>query len=309
MVSTLIKPFLLFIFSIILSFPQLIAQQGKELYTIIEYPVIPEKFSDIDTIVNETSGLIWFEQSVLTFNDSGGKPEIYRIDKNSGKIIQTISLANATNIDWEDITQDDDFIYVGDFGNNKGVRKDLKIYKIDKKEIKKSNKVSLQATVISFSYTDQLSFEKTRSHNFDCESLINFGDSLIIFSKDRADNETRMYKLSKVTGDYSIAPVASFDVDGLVTGADYNINTRTLVLIGYKDYVPFIYYFKNFNGISLGTDKVYRFNLNRMTGGQTEGICWMDDENILFSNEQTKEFKQAVYILNVEKIIKLLPDD
>ncbi len=304
------RTYILFFLVCMLYFAASQAQQDKELYTIVEYPVMPQKFSEIDSRVNESSGLIWFENAVLTFNDSGGLPEIYKLDPDSGRIEQTISLSNATNVDWEDIGQDSDFIYIGDFGNNRGNRTNLKIYKIAKKDIGKNNKVDLLAKSISFSYSDQHSFEKKNHENdFDCESLISFGDSLILFTKDWADGQTRMYKLPKKPGKYSVSHVSVFDVDGLVTGSDYNIHTRTLVLIGYKNFVPFIFYFKNFDGMSLGTAKVYRFNLNRMVGAQTEGICWLDDESVLLSNEQTKEFDQAVYKLNLEDVIKLLPND
>jgi sugar lactone lactonase YvrE len=50
-----------------------------------------------------------------------------------------------TNIDWEDITKDKDGnLYVGDFGNNDNERKDLCIYKIDKKSL--TTKVPFQPT-------------------------------------------------------------------------------------------------------------------------------------------------------------------
>ncbi|MCD4790354.1 MAG: hypothetical protein K8R37_10165 [Bacteroidales bacterium] len=295
------------LFVCFLSFTELSGQNFRELYTIIDYPVIPEIYSNLPEKVNETSGLIYYSGSLWTFNDSGGKPELYKINKESGKIDQKVFLKNAENYDWEDITQDDEYIYIGDFGNNRGNRKDLKIYKIAKKDISAKKKVEVEAEVIEFVYNDQTSFEiENRKNNFDCESLISYGDSLIIFSKNWVNGKTRMYKLPKVPGKYKLDPVDSFDVDGLVTGADYNAKTKELILVGYKDYLPFMFLFQGFKGQSLNTGQVYRINFRRMKNAQTEGIIWLNDETIVFSAEQTSEFPQAAYEFKIREVFKLI---
>jgi len=285
----------------------LYSQQTTELYTIVEFPAIPAKYCDLEEDMKETSGIIYSSGSVWTINDSGGEPEIYKIDKTTGTVIQKVIILNGSNRDWEDITQDDDFIYVGDFGNNDGNRSDLKIYKIAKSEITAKKKVELNAKIIGLSYNDQKSFSESKhNHNFDCESMISFGDSLIIFSKNWADGKTRLYKMPKIPGQYQLDPLDTLDADGLVTGADYNKDTKKLVLIGYKDRLPFIYYFSNFNGRKFESDQVYRFNLNKMKDSQTEGIAWLNDETIIFSTEQTKSFSQQVFELNFQSVFKLI---
>jgi hypothetical protein len=285
----------------------LYSQQTTVLYTIVEFPAIPAKFCDLEEDMKETSGIIYYGGSVWTINDSGGEPEIYKIDKATGTVIQKVIILNGSNRDWEDITQDDDFIYVGDFGNNDGNRSDLKIYKFAKSEITAKKKVELNAEIIDLSYSDQKSFSESKHHhNFDCESMISFGDSLIIFSKNWADGKTRMYKMPKIPGQYQLDPLDTFDADGLVTGADYNKDSKKLVLIGYKDRLPFIYYFSNFNGRKFESDQVYRFNLNKMKDSQTEGIAWLNDETIIFSTEQTKSFSQQVFELNFQRVFKLI---
>lgn len=274
------------------------------IYDIIQYPALPTVYSQLDEVVNETSGLIYFDGNIWTFNDSHGEPEIYRIEKESGKITQIIQITNATNVDWEDITQDEDFIYVGDFGNNKGVRKDLKIYKVSKNDISAKKKVKVVADLIEFSYKDQLSFESNnRKHNFDCESVVNLGDSLIIFSKNWADGQTRMYKLPKNPGKYEVSPVDSYDVDGLITGADLNSNNE-LLLIGYKDHLSFVYLVTDFSGTNMKSGNVYRVNFPRLQDAQTEGVIWFDENIILFSTEQTKVFEQQVFQFNIKEAVK-----
>jgi hypothetical protein len=285
----------------------LYGQNSSELYTMIDYPVVPSKFCDLEEKLSEDSGLLYYDDAVWTFNDSGGLPEIYRVDKETGEVEQTLNLENGANIDWEDIAQDDQFIYVGDFGNNDGNRTDLKIYKISKKDIPGKKKGNVKSEIITFSYSAQNDFTPDHNnHDFDCESVISYGDSLILFSKGWLTNTTHMYKLPKVPGNYKLEPRDSFDVDGLITGADLLESEKTLILIGYKNHQPFIFHFKDFNGFSFNVKKVYRFNFVRMKGSQAEGIAWLTKDSVIFSTEQTKEFKQQVFELNLQTVFNLI---
>lgn len=298
---------LLIIFSLLISPLILPAQQLIELYTIVEYPAVPEKYCDMEEAMKETSGILYADGNIWTINDSGGEAEIYKIDKETGTVIQKVILLNAVNRDWEDISEDEGYIYVGDFGNNNGNRKDLKIYKVAKSGITSKKKVEVKAEIIEFSYTDQVTFEENnRNHNFDCESLISFGDSLIIFSKNWADNKTRMFMLPKNPGQYRIESRSVLDADGLVTGAGYNSNLKKLVLIGYKDHVPFIFLINDFDGKSISGKETYRFNLFKMKGAQTEGISWSTGETVLFSTEQTKTYSQQVFEFDFQKVFKIM---
>lgn len=284
---------------------QLFSQTDDNSTTVVSFPEIPQKFCDLSKKINESSGLIYWDNHVWTFNDSGGKAEIYKIDSATGEIIQTVRLNNAKNTDWEDITHDEDFIYIGDFGNNFGNRKNLRIYKINKSMITEGELVKVPSEIIAFSYNDQTNFAlNNRSNNYDCESLVNFGDSLIIFSKNWVDGKTRMYKVPKISGMYQLDPIDSFDIKGLATGADYNPEKNALILIGYKDHFPFLFYFTDFDGKYLGNYQVYKVKLNKMKDAQTEGVCWYNDNIILFSTEQTSVFPQAVFQFNPMDVVK-----
>jgi len=306
--SNNLKPYSFVLFLLFL-FNGTFAQKGEQLYKVVDYQSVLGIYSKLSKKVNESSGVILYEDCLWTFNDSGGEPEIYKMDKKSGKVLKTVRIKNGENHDWEDITQDDEYIYLGDFGNNRGNRKNLTIYKILKRDIGKGKKVEVEARKISFSYGDQESFTlKRQKNNFDCEAVTNFGDSLIIFSKDWADRKTRMYKLPKSEGTYSLEPVSSFDVNGLITGADYNKETGNIVLAGYKDYIPFVFLFKGFDGNSFDCEKVFRVNFPKMKDAQTEGVVWMDEKNIIITCEETKRFKQSAFrfdlVNTVEKEMK-----
>jgi len=283
----------------------LFSQPSKKSITVVNLPEIPQKVCDLSKKINETSGLIYVDDYIWTFNDSGGEAEIYKIDSKTGGILQTVKLNIAKNTDWEDITHDEDFIYIGDFGNNRGNRKDLRIYKVNKSLINNSKEVIVPSEIIAFSYNDQTSYvTNNRSNNFDCESLVSFGDSLIIFSKNWMDGNTRMYKMPKLAGKYQLDPICSFEVNGLATGAEFNEETNALIMIGYADKKPFFFYFKDFDGQQLGNHKVYKVKLGKMQGAQTEGVCWFTEDVILFSTEQTGVYTQAVFQLNLTDVIK-----
>lgn len=273
-------------------------------YKVIEFQNIPEKVCDLSNKVNETSGIIYFDEAIWTFNDSGGKPEIYRIDKKSGEVIRTVVIGNAKNNDWEDITMDDEFIYIGELGNNWGNRKGLVIYKVSQKDII-SGKTEVEAELIHISYADQVSFEKmNRAHNFDCEAVISYGDSLILFSKNWEDNRSRMYKVSKMPGTYKLNPRDSFFADGLITGADYNSETNDMVLIGYKEKLPFIFLINDFDGMSFASEQIFRINFPELYKSQTEGICWIDKNTVMVSSEETKIFAPSLFKIDINNIIK-----
>jgi hypothetical protein len=247
----------------------------------------PKLNANLNSTVNETSGLIWWNKQVWTHNDSGGQPAIYSIDDSTGEILKTVTLTNATNIDWEDIAQDNKFIYIGDFGNNvNGNRKNLKIYRVKKTDVK--SKTAVIASVINFSYDDQTDFTPTGSNNtnFDCEALIAYGDSLFLFSKDWIDNKTRSYKLPKLPGTYTATKIGELNVQGLITGAEIIADKRVIVLTGYSAAVaPFIYLLYDFTGNHFFDANKRKATLNQ-SFTQVEGICSVTDKKFYISNER-----------------------
>lgn len=84
----------------------------------------------------EASGVISLNNGFWLINDSGNDPIIYKLD-HTGNIIHSIYI-KGKNIDWEDLTKDDEGnIYIGDFGNNKNKRVNLKIYILPYKQLSK----------------------------------------------------------------------------------------------------------------------------------------------------------------------------
>lgn len=249
--------------------------------------------------LRESSGLCFTNGNLWSFGDSGNPAWLFRIDSSTGAIMQTVEITNYTNTDWEDITADPDFIYIGDFGNNKGNRTDLKILKIKKSAITDTPSViNLNAEAINFSYADQADFISNDNTDFDCESVVAAGDSLYIFSKDHGDLQTRCYALPKIPGTYAVAPKATFNTAGKVTAAAYDPVTHELALLGYADQKlkSFIWFFDNFNGTDFfgGTSKKIAIEQSNLAW-QTEGLDFISATRLMMSCETTPGNPASLY--------------
>jgi hypothetical protein len=267
--------------------------QDKEEEKVYEYSFTRVMIADppvafvLDRELKETSGLVFWRDALWTHNDSGNDPVIYKVDTSSGEIIQRIRIEGADNVDWEDITQDEGFIYVGDFGNNKGNRKDLKLYRINKDRIPATGDAEVRAEVIHFYFSDQETFEEqNRTNNYDCESVVSLGDHLYLFSKNWINQYTRLYKLPKEPGSYSAEYQATFKADGLITGAGLNPQGNRLIFIGYKEFTPFVWLFSDFDGDDFFGGESVRADLPHMKDAQTEGIAFTDSVRVMISCEK-----------------------
>ena len=192
--------------------------------------------------LDENSGLIFYNNNIITFNDSDGEANLYEINASTGNITRTVTITNATNVDWEDITQDASFIYIGDIGNNNGNRTDLKIYKIAKNDYDGSDDIAV-AEIISYSYADQVDFTSNPNNtNWDAEGLISYGDQLLIFSKNWVDNRVNVYSTPKTNGTHSALLESSYNTNGLITSAEISLNETIIYLTGYSSsQAPFMY--------------------------------------------------------------------
>lgn len=281
------------------------SQNPEELNNGItsEIELVPENFIDkLPLQLAENSGLIYYKNLFWSFNDSGGENEIYGFNR-AGEIIIEIQLNNAENIDWEDIAQDEEFIYVGDFGNNSGARKDLKVYKINKSDITAESQQAVQAEIIRFSFSNQNQFSfSPQTTPFDCESLTIIDQKIYLFTKNWENETTTVYNLPKTAGEYVIEPLDSFEVKGLITGADYNPEYSILALAGYHDFKPLVRLFKDVSKENLfGQENVF-ISLDSIAGAQTEGICFLGKDTLLISCESTFIFPAQVFMIDLKTL-------
>ena len=267
--------------------------------------ITPQQIIEIPSTLNEISGMIFRnDTSFFAHNDGGQGARIFEVDLEEKKINRNIKIHNATNIDWEDMTQDDEYIYVADSGNFLGQRTDLKIYKISKNELENQDSVTVE--IIEFEYPDQPIFSPTEIHNFECEALLNFENELFLFSKNHLDLKTKWYSLPKNAGNYSASLIQEFESDGLITGATMSEDKDVIALLGYQEnageFEPFIWLLYDFceGKIFDGKTKKLDFTFN----AQFESICFGRNKNLYFSHEsETGNLPQFIYHINIEPFL------
>ena len=235
----------------------------------------------------ETSGLIYLNGKIITHNDSGTEPELYEIDSLTGNISRTVVVSNVTNTDWEDICIDANYIYIGDFGNNAGARIDLKIYRVLISDYNSTLSDTVTAEIINFNFSDQTSFlPSLYITNFDVETLISFGDSLYVFTKNWGNSETSYYAISKLPGNYSVSPKGTINSQGMVTGGVYNALSNEVVLCGYNFLQAFVIRISGFFQDDFESSIIDRFNLAVGSSSiQIEGIVNYSNEGYYLSSE------------------------
>ncbi len=257
----------------------------------------------LDNSVDETSGLIFFDSRLITHNDSGGDAALYEINTNSGAVSRTVTIKDASNTDWEDICEDENYIYIGDFGNNNGNRTNLRIYKILKTDY--LNNAEVTPELIRFSYADQTDFTAApQNTNYDAEALISFGENLFIFTKNWKDGQTNIYKIPKAPGTYSADRVDSFDAQGLVTAGSYNKLSEKVVLTGYAGITPFIIELAGFSNGKFSNGVIDRYNVSTPTSYsfQIEAVTYFNENEYYISAEQNALGKTSLYSISAKTL-------
>jgi hypothetical protein len=236
----------------------------------------------------ETSGISRFQQGLVTHNDNSDE-QLYVIDTLNGTVLQTYSLNGTSNIDWEEITQDSLYLYVGDFGNNAGNRTDLHILRIEKSSLLESTPA---IDTIAFAYEDQIDFTASNQITaFDCEAFIAGSDSLFLFTKNWNNQSTVCYSLPKIPGNYLAHRKDSSDVNGLITGATYLPNKRLIILSGYSSLLqPFMYLLFDFEGTDFFSSFQQKINLS-LNFHQVEGVSTTNGLDVYLTNEY---FSQSI---------------
>ena len=276
--------------------PEANVNDGSCTYNNTNYS--PELLYQLPDGVNETSGLIYYNNSFWTINDSGNPPILYRLDSASGSILQQITVSDGFNVDWEGLAQDEENIFIGDFGNNNGDRTDLGIYIIKKSELPDIGNGQVQSTHISFVYSDYTKQPaKWKETDYDCEAMISVEDSLYLFSKNWIDNQTRLYRLDKTPGEQIAELIYTYNVQGLITDASYNEESNEVSLLGYSQstFTPFFWLLFDYSENNFFSGNKRRINLASLFGAQTEGIAYTTGKFGVLTNEKNILYPQSAF--------------
>ena len=259
---------------------------------------------ELDTLVDETSGLIFINGKLWTHNDSGGKAKIYCIDTITGQVTDTKVIAEVINEDWEDMAKDKTHLYIGNFG---AMSTNKQIIRIKIEDLENPDIDTIIPRVINFTYGNndypESDFSVTNTR-FDCEAMIAKDDTIFLFSKNWIDNKTYLYAIpNKANFAHIITPIDTLDLDYLVCGADYDYASNTVALVGYTysslDSKPHITLLTGFEGNRFfsGTHTNQEFtqpsSLTNQSGGitynQVEGVVFRDSGRLWVTNERVEK--------------------
>ena len=265
--------------------------QNFDSAEITETVVLPK-------IINETSGLEILNDVFVTHNDSGGEPSLYFFNLNGeitdSKKLEEKSFWEIYNNDWEDITADEDYIYIADTGNNFGTRDNLSIIKVKIADFSVDSKIDIF-------YSDQESFFPSSKHKYDAEALLIIQDKIALFSKDRESLNTDLYLIDKTTKEkQELSSVANFNVNSLITGGDYDSDTGILALVSYSSRgEQYLILFEEFNidSTSYNSFKKYIIPIER---AQIEAIKIIDNKTFWITSEDEGIGNPYMYKLKVK---------
>ncbi|RYJ40714.1 hypothetical protein NU08_0151 [Flavobacterium anhuiense] len=279
------KSFLVAVSIVLLACQKQSGSDLKELYSL------PKK-------LKEVSGITYFPEikTLYTLEDSGNKNAIYAIDHN-GKLAKTITISNATNVDWEDITKDKSGnIYIGDFGNNDNERRDLCIYKVAKNEL--NNDLAKAEYKISFSYPEQKEFPPKKKEMFyDVEGFFEQGGYFYLFTKNRSkgfDGTAFIYKIKNAAGTQKAVKIGEFKTCSnynhcVLTSATISPDGKKVALLSHDK----VLLFKNFKGDLFHKGTQTELNLNHFS--QKEAIVFKDNNTLLIADEKTNKIGGKLY--------------
>ncbi|RYX82500.1 hypothetical protein EON83_18870 [bacterium] len=189
-------------------------------------------------IVRSQPSLFWMH------NDSGDKARVFAVNK-QGKIALTVNLVGANAFDWEDMSAQKDWVYMGDIGDNFGFRASVQVYRFKSPTIS----ASAQNGVLNLKAGQ---WQKTTliypdgPHN--CESLAATPDGRLLVVTKEMSGEGGFYvwnkpwkgdatiTLTKI-GKWTFGPADKRE--GLTTGADFSPDGRKLVVTTYTDLYEF----------------------------------------------------------------------
>jgi len=252
----------------------------------------------------ESSGLILYEGKLWTHNDDLDT-RLYLLDTICNPVMRRyVNLEGVVNTDWEEISQDQEYIYLGDLGNNlSGNRADLHILRVEKKSLQSENQI---IDTISISYADQndLTPVAPNQTEFDCEAFLVTEDSIYLFTKQWTTFHSSLYSIPNSPGSHKAKRLGEFNSQGLITGATYNESMNLLVLCGYSSLMqPFFYLLYDFRDFQFFSGNMRRIEL-LLPLHQVEAVAsgdglfyYVTNESFALSSELNNEQKLHLFDL------------
>lgn len=255
--------------------------------------------------LKEVSGIIYSSQDNLLWmlEDSGNSNVIYGLNT-EGEIVKNITIEDTQNVDWEDITKDKDGnLYIGDFGNNDNERKDLCIYKMDKKTL--NTATASPAYKISFAYPEQKDFPPKKTQMFyDVEGFFELKNNFYLITKNRSkgfDGTAFVYKIPNTPGFHQAVLMGEFTTCDnynhcVITSVSISPDASKVAVLTHDK----IFLFENFTTTNFldGTKTI--LELNHFS--QKEAVSFIDNDRLFIADEKTKSIGGKVYEISIKKL-------
>ena len=254
------------------------------------YTIVTPYFSNaLPTLLNGSSGLMFFDEMLFTHNDHDDQ-SLFQIDSTDGHIIEQLYFSGIPFQDVEDCDHDSLYVYLGDTGNNSfGNRTDLHFLRILKSSLQSDNPI---IDTLWFSYVDQVDFSSCPDNttDFDCEAFIVVGDSIYLFTKQWTTQHTALYAMPKTPGTHVAQRKSEFAVNGLVTSACYIPENQQIVLCGYSTIMqPFVVLLYDYHGTDFFSGNKRKISLN-LSFHQVEAIAHRGAYHFYLTNEYISQF-------------------
>jgi hypothetical protein len=247
--------------------------------------VLVQSVAQFPAALDESSALAFHDNVLWSLNDSGNDPVLFGLSE-SGELLAKVTILNGRNTDWESLAQDESYLYVADTGNNFNSRGEFRIYRVPIPALEQDR---VNADVITLRYADYESGNRG-SHNFDSEALAVRGSELWLFTKNRGDGNSDLYRLPKLPGTYSVVKAQTLPVDSLVTAADINPETGELALLSYGGagfgrgtrlwWAP---------TTDAGVDWDYSHSLSIGPADQWEAVVWRNRHELFLTHENLRQ--------------------
>lgn len=256
----------------------------------------PKVVYDLPSQLKEVSGIEWVDSALWAIEDSGNENEMYRLD-DTGAIAHTIRVNNATNVDWEDLASDQEGnLYIGDFGNNDNVRRDLCIYKVGKESLQDSEATALAKT--TFSYPEQTEFPPKKTERFyDVEAFIVYQNHFYLFTKNRSknsDGSVSLYKIPNQPGEQPATLLGKFrscpDFNTCaITAAAISPDQHKVAILSHDK----VWLFEDFANDKFYEGQKTELHLNHYS--QKEAITFKSNSVLYIADERIKKSGGKVY--------------
>ncbi len=219
---------------------------AADLSTDYDKPVVVGRIESAD--ITESSGLaasLCQPNVYWTHNDSGNDAFIFAMTP-KGKSLGTWRVTDAKNVDWEDMAaykavDGTCYLYLGDIGNNKLDRPQLRIYRVKEPTLSNASSGSNEKNPLQTEPAEAVSFKYSDTpHNAETLLVQPKNGDVYVLTK-RLDGPSSIFKLSPQFGsDQTIVAEKIGEVsvpsvpNGLLTGGDISPDGSRVILCDYS---------------------------------------------------------------------------